>query len=57
MHPTVLSDYYKNALLFLVTAGVIVPLFRRLSNVRLKFFRDLAAESIAAKDICDARPQ
>lgn len=30
MHPTVLPDYYKNALLFLVTAGVIVPLFRRL---------------------------
>ncbi|SDR62354.1 Kef-type potassium/proton antiporter, CPA2 family [Rhizobiales bacterium GAS191] len=24
------SEYYKNALLFLVTAGVIVPLFRRL---------------------------
>jgi CPA2 family monovalent cation:H+ antiporter-2 len=25
-----MSEYYKNALLFLVTAGVIVPLFRRL---------------------------
>jgi len=30
LHQTGLSDYYKNALLFLVTAGVIVPLFRRL---------------------------
>jgi len=30
MHPTALSEYYKNALLFLVTAGVIVPLFRRI---------------------------
>jgi CPA2 family monovalent cation:H+ antiporter-2 len=30
MHATVLPEYYKNALLFLVTAGVIVPLFRRL---------------------------
>jgi CPA2 family monovalent cation:H+ antiporter-2 len=30
MHPTALTDDYKNALLFLVTAGVIVPLFRRL---------------------------
>jgi CPA2 family monovalent cation:H+ antiporter-2 len=29
MQPTAFSDY-KNALLFLVTAGVIVPLFRRL---------------------------
>ena len=29
MHPTAFADY-KNALLFLVTAGVIVPLFRRL---------------------------
>ena len=29
MHPTTISDY-KNALLFLVMAGVIVPLFRRL---------------------------
>src|SRR6516225_1619528 len=29
MHPTIPSDY-KNALLFLVTAGVIVPLFHRL---------------------------
>ena len=29
MHPTAFSDY-KNALLFLVTAGVVVPLFRRL---------------------------
>src|SRR5580700_9169382 len=29
MHPTTFSDY-KNALLFLVTAGVVVPLFRRL---------------------------
>ena len=30
MHEAVASGYYKNALLFLVTAGVIVPLFRRL---------------------------
>ena len=29
MHPTTISDY-KDTLLFLVTAGVIVPLFRRL---------------------------
>ncbi|MBV8183969.1 MAG: cation:proton antiporter, partial [Hyphomicrobiales bacterium] len=29
MHPTAFADY-KNALLFLVTAGVVVPLFRRL---------------------------
>jgi len=30
MHEAVASGFYKNALLFLVTAGVIVPLFRRL---------------------------
>ncbi|MBV8763921.1 MAG: cation:proton antiporter, partial [Hyphomicrobiales bacterium] len=29
MHPTAFADY-KNALLLLVTAGVVVPLFRRL---------------------------
>ncbi|MFI5015513.1 MAG: cation:proton antiporter [Hyphomicrobiales bacterium] len=30
MHQAALPEHYKNALLFLVTAGVIVPLFRRL---------------------------